>query len=152
MKTAALIISGLAIAGLWAWAVTTRVELTPLPERYCGTFRVFRFEPPDGTTMANPLLADQHHRYEFRADGTYCISILVSGGYEMLRSEGMLGLDRQQVLTLSQLSLKGVGFLKVTLPDAPEDKVVGQGRRRRNRRSESITDLAKPATARALST
>lgn len=43
---------------------------------------------------------------------------------------------------LSQLSLKGVGFLKVTLPDAPEDKVVGQGRRRRNRRSESITDLA----------
>ena len=43
---------------------------------------------------------------------------------------------------LSQVSLKGVGFLKVTLPDAPEDKVVGQGRRRRNLRSESITDLA----------
>jgi hypothetical protein len=43
---------------------------------------------------------------------------------------------------LSQLSLKGVGFLKVTLPDAPEDKVAGQGRRRRNPRDESITDLA----------
>lgn len=42
----------------------------------------------------------------------------------------------------SVLSLKGVEFTKVTLPDAPEDKVVGQGRRQRNMRNECITDMA----------
>ncbi len=43
---------------------------------------------------------------------------------------------------LSPMSLKDVGYLKATLPDAPEDKLVGEGRRRKNRRLESITDLA----------
>ncbi len=43
---------------------------------------------------------------------------------------------------LSRMSLENIGYAKVTLPDAPEDKVVGQGRRSRNRRLESITDLA----------
>ncbi len=35
-----------------------------------------------------------------------------------------------------------IDFSKVELPNAPADKEVGQGRRRRNYRSESITDLA----------
>ncbi len=43
---------------------------------------------------------------------------------------------------LSELSLKKIKFSKVALPNAPEDAVTGQGRRRRNRREESITDLA----------
>ncbi len=43
---------------------------------------------------------------------------------------------------LSQLSLKDVAFSKATLPNPPEDKEVGQGRRRRNYRDSSITDLA----------
>jgi hypothetical protein len=43
---------------------------------------------------------------------------------------------------LSQVSLKDIGFSKVALPDAPEDKEQGQGNRRRNPRTESITDLA----------
>lgn len=43
---------------------------------------------------------------------------------------------------LGQLSLKNVAFLKVALPNPPEDKVTGQGRRQRNLRDESITDLA----------
>jgi len=43
---------------------------------------------------------------------------------------------------MSQVSLEGVGYTKATLPDAPADKVVGEGRRRGNRRLESITDLA----------
>ena len=105
MKIVALIVCALAIAGLWFWAVTTRVELTPLPERFCGKFQVFRFEPPEGVSMANPLLADQRRRYEFRADGTYRMTVLVSGDYEMLRAEGLAGLDRQQVLSLRRLSL-----------------------------------------------
>jgi len=43
---------------------------------------------------------------------------------------------------LSPLSLEKVVFSKVELPNAPEDKVVGEGRRARNNRAESITDLA----------
>jgi hypothetical protein len=40
------------------------------------------------------------------------------------------------------LSLADVSYSKVTLADAPEDKVVGEGRRAMNRRLESITDIA----------
>ena len=41
-----------------------------------------------------------------------------------------------------KVSLKNVDFSKVELPNPPADKVVGQGRRQRNYRNESITDLA----------
>ena len=40
------------------------------------------------------------------------------------------------------LSLKKIPFAKVELPNPPEDKVTGQGRRQRNNRDSSITDLA----------
>jgi hypothetical protein len=43
---------------------------------------------------------------------------------------------------ISQLSLKDIKFSKAALADAPEDKVVGEGRRAQNRRLESITDIA----------
>ncbi len=43
---------------------------------------------------------------------------------------------------ISLLSLADVSYSKVTLADAPEDKVVGEGRRAMNRRLESITDIA----------
>jgi hypothetical protein len=43
---------------------------------------------------------------------------------------------------LSELGLQKAKFSKVALPNAPEDKVTGEGRRARNRRAESITDLA----------
>ncbi len=43
---------------------------------------------------------------------------------------------------LGVVSLKSIAFSKVTLPNPPDDKLTGRGRRRRNRRSESITDLA----------
>lgn len=43
---------------------------------------------------------------------------------------------------IEPLSTSNIPFSKVTLPNAPEDKVVGQGRRQRNYRDESITDLA----------
>lgn len=43
---------------------------------------------------------------------------------------------------LSEVGLKKVPSSKVTLPNAPEDKLTGQGRRRRNNREMSITDLA----------
>jgi hypothetical protein len=43
---------------------------------------------------------------------------------------------------ISQLSLENVRFAKAELQNAPEDKEVGEGRRRRNNRNDSITDLA----------
>lgn len=43
---------------------------------------------------------------------------------------------------VSELSLKGVAFSKVTLPDAPEDKEVTKGNRKVNSRNEAITDVA----------
>jgi hypothetical protein len=43
---------------------------------------------------------------------------------------------------VGEFSLEGVYYSKAALPDAPEDKEEGEGRRRRNPRDESITDLA----------
>lgn len=43
---------------------------------------------------------------------------------------------------LSKVALDKVQFGKAELPNAPEDKVVGEGNRRMNKRLESITDLA----------
>ncbi len=43
---------------------------------------------------------------------------------------------------LQQVSLKKARFAKVELPNAPEDKLVKRGRRSRNARNDSITDLA----------
>jgi hypothetical protein len=43
---------------------------------------------------------------------------------------------------VAAMSLQNVSFSKVVLADAPEDKVVGEGRRAANRRTESITDIA----------
>lgn len=43
---------------------------------------------------------------------------------------------------ITQLDLSSIPFAKVTLPDAPEDKEVRRGRRKRNPRNDAITDLA----------
>jgi hypothetical protein len=45
-------------------------------------------------------------------------------------------------LKITAVSLEKVAFSQVALPDAPDDAVVGEGRRRGNPRLESITDLA----------
>ena len=43
---------------------------------------------------------------------------------------------------MAPLSLKDIRFATVDLTDAPEDKVTGEGRRARNNRGDSITDIA----------
>ncbi len=45
-------------------------------------------------------------------------------------------------LSVSLLDLKNVPFLKATLPNPPEDKITGEGPRARNRRDETVTDIA----------
>ncbi|MFM7057718.1 MAG: hypothetical protein ACKO2P_12435 [Planctomycetota bacterium] len=53
---------------------------------------------------------------------------------------GLVKIDTAGKVTV--MSLQNVNFSKVVLADAPEDKVVGEGRRAANRRTESITDIA----------
>ncbi len=43
---------------------------------------------------------------------------------------------------LSEFSLKNVRFAKADLPNPPEDKVTGEGRRKANNREVSITDMS----------
>jgi hypothetical protein len=43
---------------------------------------------------------------------------------------------------IDALSMKSIRFATAELADAPEDKVVGEGRRARNNRGDSITDIA----------
>lgn len=91
------------------------------------------------------------------ASGNVYVSASANGKAALVRIDGSG--------TLSKVKLEGVGVAKVALPNAPEDKVVGEGRRRGNPRDESITDLAysdgkvlvsgvspNPAGGRALST
>jgi hypothetical protein len=69
--------------------------------------------------------------------GNAYLSVSVNGSDHL---PALIRVDRSG--DISQLSLEGVRFSKATLPNPPEDKVVGEGRRRGNRRDESITDLA----------
>ncbi len=68
------------------------------------------------------------------------VYLSVSNGRDEKAMPALLRVDASG--SLSQLDLKNIGFAKVELPDAPEDKEVGEGRRRANRRVDSITDLA----------
>lgn len=43
---------------------------------------------------------------------------------------------------LSEVALRDIHFLRAVLANAPEDKEVGEGPRKQNRRNESITDIA----------
>ena len=43
---------------------------------------------------------------------------------------------------LTQVPLKKASYSKAVLPNPPEDRITGQGRRRRNNRDSSITDIA----------
>lgn len=43
---------------------------------------------------------------------------------------------------ITQLAMSDVMFAQVTLSNVPEDKVTGQGRRKKNSRGDAITDLA----------
>ncbi|MFN5299512.1 MAG: hypothetical protein ACK5HA_14505 [Planctomycetaceae bacterium] len=56
------------------------------------------------------------------------------------RKPAIARIDQSQKLAL--LNLSKIPFLKATLPNPPEDKVTGEGSRARNRRDETVTDLA----------
>ena len=104
MKKVIVLVCLLGSAGLWGWALFTHKAPPTLDARYCGKFRLYRFEPPEGVTMPNPVPAGQTHFYEFRADGSYTLSIVVSEGYEMLSRSGLVT-EENGILTLTQLAM-----------------------------------------------
>jgi hypothetical protein len=106
MGRAVLFLCVVGAAGLWGWALfaSKTAELEPLPARFAGTYRFFMFEPPPGVPMENPLPHGFSHLFTFREDGTYLLSVLVSGGYEIVRDEGVVAADAAGVLTLTRIS------------------------------------------------
>ncbi|MCA9227434.1 MAG: hypothetical protein KDA47_17560 [Planctomycetales bacterium] len=68
------------------------------------------------------------------------VYLSVSQGPAEKQSPALVRIDANG--QLSQVATKDILYAKSVLPDAPEDKVVENGRRRQNRRDESITDLA----------
>lgn len=67
-------------------------------------------------------------------------NVYLSVGLGEAKSPGIVKIDGTGKLSL--VSLKNIPFLQASLPNPPEDKVVGEGPRARNRRPEAITDLA----------
>ena len=106
MRWALPLLCLLGAAGVWGWAIFApkETELDPLPARFVGTFRFFGFDPPPGRPMENPLPPGFAHLFTFRADGTYLFSVLVSGGYEILREEGMVTAGADGVVTMTKFS------------------------------------------------
>lgn len=104
MKQAALMLCLVATAGLWGWALLWPKPAEPLPDRYCGEFVLYRFEPPEGVVMANPFPPGQERRYTFRPEGTWSLKVLVAKGYEMFRQEGILLLEPDGTLSMEQVS------------------------------------------------
>ncbi len=99
-----------AAAGVWAWALYApkTAALEPLPARFVGLHKYAGFEPPPGRTMDNPLPPGQAHLFDFRADGTYVFSVMVSSGYEIMRREGVVTVNPTGVLTLHPISTNRV--------------------------------------------
>lgn len=106
MRWALPLLCLLGAAGVWGWAIFSPKEaaLEPLPARFAGTFRFFGYDPPPGRPMENPLPPGSAHFFTFREDGTYLVSVLVSGGYEILREEGTVTADANGVVTMTRLS------------------------------------------------
>jgi len=67
-------------------------------------------------------------------------NVYLSVSYGTSPASAIVKIDSANKIT--KLDLAKIGFSKAVLPNAPEDKVVGEGRRQANRRNESITDLA----------
>ena len=97
-------------AGLWIWALFGPVPDPPkIPDRWVGRFAIVGFEPPidkngDRVPANNPFPPGQTRIFHFRADGTYLLTVGVSGGYEMMRQEGTLEVLADDVLLMTQYS------------------------------------------------
>lgn len=94
----------LLIAGVWAAAIWWPIPVDPLPARFVGTFRLYRFEPPDGVLMSNPYVKGHRWYYTFRSDGSYEVLVKIPGEYEMNRTSGIVRIGEGNSLTLDQVA------------------------------------------------
>jgi hypothetical protein len=65
--------------------------------------------------------------------GNVFVSVTASGKPALVKVSGD---------AVTKVDLGNIPFAKAAIPDAPEDKVTGEGRRARNNRQSTITDLA----------
>ena len=107
MRWALPLLCLLGAAGVWGWALFSPKEtkLDPLPARFAGTFRFFGFKAAPNRPMENPLPPGFAHLFTFREDGTYLLSVLVSGGYEIRREEGVVTAGANGILTMARYSV-----------------------------------------------
>ncbi len=98
----ALILILAAIVALWALAAFWPKHPPPIPERFVGTWELFRYEPPAGVRPPNPIRAGERTLWIFEARGAYCQRTVVNG-YEIKRDEGVVEAG-DDLLTLRRIS------------------------------------------------
>jgi len=105
MKRVVPILCLVGAAGVWAFAILAprEPEPDPLPERLVGTFQLIRYDAPKGKAVENPLPPGKEHLFRFAADGTYAVSVMINGGYEILRTEGVVTVSGDE-MTLTAIS------------------------------------------------
>ena len=94
--------AGAAAALAWAFVWPKEASLEPLPPRFVGEYQIANIETPPG--IGNPLPPGKQYVFRFEADGTYVFSILLNGGYEILRREGVVTVSEGGELTLTRIS------------------------------------------------
>lgn len=107
-----LTVGGLAgTAALWIWAMSGTVETTSFPEKYLGTFEMYRYEAGVASGAVDPISQRQRWIYSFFENGTFQIRVLVDGDWEMLRRSGNVVADHEDGLILTRVSENGMLLL-----------------------------------------
>jgi hypothetical protein len=108
VKLLVTIIGFLGSAGLWIWAMSASSEVVTLPEKYRGTFELFRFEAGMAPGAVDPISQKQRWIYTFEEDRSFQIRVLVPGDWEMLRRSGTVATDGEDRLVLTRASENGM--------------------------------------------
>lgn len=99
--------SVLGIAVLWAGAMLYPKTAELVPAEFLGEFVLFGYVPPKEGSQNSPYPPNETRHFEFFQSGQYLLRIMVSGGWEMRRQEGVVTMD-ENVLVMSQVSVDRV--------------------------------------------
>jgi len=91
------------LAGVWAFALFAPKDPVAPPERFCGRFVIVDYRQT-GESEAPPFPPGQERRLFLREDGSYLLSVLVTGGKELFRQEGSFSVSNDDALTLHRVS------------------------------------------------
>jgi hypothetical protein len=120
----------LGAAAIWGWAMTGTAEIASFPERYRGTFEMYRYEAGIAVGAVDPIDQKQRWMYSFAENGTFQIRVLVGEEWEMFRRSGTVVADGEDGLVLTRESENGVLLLSESgepQPGAPERYYVQWG-------------------------